>query len=30
MQESMGGKGDYEENKNKIIKKIVKEVIIEK
>ena len=30
MKESMGGKGDYEENKNKIIKKIAKEVIIEK
>ena len=30
MQETMGGKGDYEENKNKIIKKIAKEVYIEK
>ena len=30
MQESMGGKGDYEQNKNKIIKKIAKEVVIDK
>ena len=28
--ETMGGKGDYEKNKNKIIKNIAKEVIIEK
>jgi hypothetical protein len=26
----MGGKGDYEKNKNKVIKNIAKEVIIEK
>ena len=30
IKESMGGKGNYEENKNKIIKKIVKEIIINK
>jgi len=30
MQQTMGGKGDYEENKNKIIKKIAKEVVIDK
>ena len=30
MKETMGGKGDYEENKNKIIKRIAKEVIIDK
>jgi len=28
--ETMGGKGDYEKNKNKVIKNIAKEVIIEK
>jgi len=30
MQQTMGGKGDYEQNRNKIIKKIAKEVIIDK
>ena len=30
MKETMGGKGDYEENTNKIIKKIAKEVVIDK
>ena len=28
--ETMGGKGDYEKNKNKVVKNIAKEVIIEK
>ena len=30
MKETMGGKGDYQENTNKIIKKIAKEVVIDK
>ena len=30
MKETMGGKGDYEANTNKIIKKIAKEVVIDK
>ena len=30
MQETMGGKGDYEENKNKIIKKIAKQYFLVK